>query len=179
MRELAGSFFNRHDIIPTNGSGLCLLVSKWFQVLFHSPHRGTFHLSFTVLVRYRSARVFSLGWWSSQIPTKFCASWYLGTLKKQLSGFAYKAFTLFGCPFQNIPLPLPVFVFKAPQPSDKSEFRLFLFRSPLLKESQLFSFPPGTLMFHFPECPHAASRRTQNVKLKSQSYNLNLKTFKI
>jgi len=145
MRELAGSFFNRHDITPPM-AGLCLLVSKWFQVLFHSPHRGTFHLSFTVLVRYRSARVFSLGWWSSQIPTKFCASWYLGTLKKQLSGFVYKAFTFFGCPFQNIPLPLPVFVFKAPQPSDKSEFRLFLFRSPLLKESQLFSFPPGTLM---------------------------------
>ena len=25
-----------------------------FQVLFHSPHRGAFHLSLTVLVRYRS-----------------------------------------------------------------------------------------------------------------------------
>ena len=29
--------------------------------LFHSPHRGTFHLSLTVLVHYRSLRVFSLG----------------------------------------------------------------------------------------------------------------------
>ena len=30
------------------------LVGAWFQVLFHSPVRGAFHLSLTVLVRYRS-----------------------------------------------------------------------------------------------------------------------------
>ena len=30
------------------------LVGMWFQVLFHSPHRGAFHLSLTVLVHYRS-----------------------------------------------------------------------------------------------------------------------------
>ena len=30
------------------------LVGAWFQVLFHSPRRGSFHLSLTVLVRYRS-----------------------------------------------------------------------------------------------------------------------------
>ena len=29
-------------------------------------------------------------------------------------------------------------------------FRLFRFRSPLLSESRLFSFPPGTEMVHFP-----------------------------
>jgi hypothetical protein len=34
--------------------GLPLLVSARFQVLFHSPHRGSFHLSLTVLVHYRS-----------------------------------------------------------------------------------------------------------------------------
>ena len=33
---------------------LPLLVSIRFQVLFHSPNRGAFHLSLTVLVRYRS-----------------------------------------------------------------------------------------------------------------------------
>ena len=33
---------------------LRLLVSTWFQVLFHSPQRGTFHLSLTVLIHYRS-----------------------------------------------------------------------------------------------------------------------------
>ena len=38
---------------------------------FHSPNRGTFHLSLTVLVHYRSSRVFSLGRWSSRLPTGF------------------------------------------------------------------------------------------------------------
>ena len=47
---------------------LQLLVSLWFQVLFHSPNRGTFHLSLTVLVHYRSPNVFSLGEWTPQIP---------------------------------------------------------------------------------------------------------------
>ena len=30
------------------------LVGAWFQDLLHSPHGGSFHLSLTVLVRYRS-----------------------------------------------------------------------------------------------------------------------------
>ena len=30
------------------------LVGAWFQELFHSPNRGAFHLSLTVLVHYRS-----------------------------------------------------------------------------------------------------------------------------
>ena len=48
---------------------LRLIVSLRFQVLFHSPNRGTFHLSLTVLVHYRSPNVFSLGEWTPQIPT--------------------------------------------------------------------------------------------------------------
>jgi hypothetical protein len=36
---------------------------------FHSPRRGSFHLSLTVLVRYRSSRVFSLGVWTPLLPT--------------------------------------------------------------------------------------------------------------
>ena len=47
---------------------LQLFVSFRFQVLFHSPNRGTFHLSLTVLVHYRSPNVFSLGEWTPQIP---------------------------------------------------------------------------------------------------------------
>ena len=31
------------------------------SVLFHLPHRDAFHLSLTVLVRYRSEVIFSLG----------------------------------------------------------------------------------------------------------------------
>ena len=37
---------------PTRG--LRLLVGIRFQELFHSPYRGAFHLSLTVLVHYRS-----------------------------------------------------------------------------------------------------------------------------
>ena len=48
---------------------LQLIVSLRFQVLFHSPHRGTFHLSLTVLVHYRLPNVFSLGEWTPQFPT--------------------------------------------------------------------------------------------------------------
>lgn len=48
---------------------LRLLVGIWFQVLFHSPSGGTFHLSLTVLVHYRSPKVFSLGEWTPQIQT--------------------------------------------------------------------------------------------------------------
>ena len=47
---------------------LQLFVGFRFQVLFHSPNRGTFHLSLTVLVHYRSLDVFSLGEWTPQLP---------------------------------------------------------------------------------------------------------------
>ncbi len=33
--------------------GLPHIVGRWFQVLFHSPSRGSFHLSLAVLVHYR------------------------------------------------------------------------------------------------------------------------------
>jgi hypothetical protein len=39
-----------------------------FQDLFHSPCRGAFHRSLTVLVPYRSPAVFSLGRWSAPLP---------------------------------------------------------------------------------------------------------------
>ena len=50
------------------------LVGIWFQVLFHSPRRGAFHLSLTVLFRYRSVQIFSLRRWSSLIHARFLVS---------------------------------------------------------------------------------------------------------
>ena len=45
---------------PSEDRGRLLpLVGMWFQDLFHSPHRGAFHLSLTVLVHYRSHRSLS------------------------------------------------------------------------------------------------------------------------
>ena len=55
--------------IRRSNIALRLFVSIRFQVLFHSPNRGAFHLSLTVLVHYRSPKVFSLGRWTPQIPT--------------------------------------------------------------------------------------------------------------
>ena len=48
--------------------------SARFQALFHSPRRGAFHRSLTVLVPYRSPAVFSLGPWSTLLPTRFRVS---------------------------------------------------------------------------------------------------------
>ena len=50
------------------------LVSPRFQVLFHSPHRGAFHRSLTVLCAIGSYLVFSLGRWSSRFPAGFPVS---------------------------------------------------------------------------------------------------------
>src|SRR5258706_16485475 len=52
----------------SQGIALPLLVGIRFQILFHSPRRGSFHLSLTVLVHYRSSSVFSLGGWTPHLP---------------------------------------------------------------------------------------------------------------
>ena len=41
---------------------------------FHSPRRGSFHLSLTVLFHYRSSNVFSLGQWTALLPTELACS---------------------------------------------------------------------------------------------------------
>ena len=53
---------HQHAISP---STVCKLTVSGS---FHSPHRGSFHLSLTVLVHYRSSSVFSLGEWTPQVP---------------------------------------------------------------------------------------------------------------
>ena len=84
---------------------LRLLVSTRFQVLFHSPRRGSFHLSLTVLVHYRSSDVFSLGGWTPQFPTGFHVSRRTQDTHQALFGFAYRAVTFYGYRFQGILLP--------------------------------------------------------------------------
>ena len=66
------------------------------------PFRGSFHLSLTVLVRYRSPRMFSLGRWSSRVPTGFHVA--RSTQERDPGSpraFAYGAFTLSRLPFQG------------------------------------------------------------------------------
>ena len=85
---------------PRRGLGLPPSVSERFQVLFHSPHRGSFHLSLTVLVRYRSSRVFSLGEWTPRFPTGLACPVVLRQPDPSGSLFAYGAVTRCGWLFQ-------------------------------------------------------------------------------
>jgi hypothetical protein len=86
--------------------------------------------------------------------------------QEAIAAFAYRAITFYGGPFQgpstnemvcNFPTPVQ----RGPDRSHdtghatpvrltRARFRLFPFRSPLLRESRLLSFPGGTEMVHFP-----------------------------
>jgi hypothetical protein len=84
------------------------------------------------------------------------------------SPFAYGAVTLSGAASQplrleegfvtpwgvwGLPQPCPTTpMWQRPQAFTPHRFRLLPVRSPLLGESRLISFPPGTEMFHFPGC---------------------------
>ena len=64
------------------------------------PSRGAFHLSLTVLVHYRSPKVFSLGKWSPQIPTGFLVSRGTQDPGRSRPNFVYGTLTRCGVPFQ-------------------------------------------------------------------------------
>ena len=150
--------------------GLRLLVGIRFQVLFHSPHRGSFHLSLTVLVRYRSSRVFSLGRWTSLLPTGLACPVVLRIgspgvhplshtgLSPSMAGLS-STFLLedgFLTPWR--PRSAPHYrpatpILQRLRPLAQDGFGLFPFRSPLLGESRLISLPRGTKMFQFPRFP--------------------------
>ena len=89
----------------------------------------------------------------------------LGNRRGEPEPFAYRTCTFCGCPFDDIRLgwvfvtPWPHRVEAPPVPRPRAHnaleltwtrFGLFPVRSPLLGESRLFSFPPGTEMVHFP-----------------------------
>ena len=136
-----------------DSSGLRPLVSEQFQVLFHPPVRGTFHLSFTVLVHYRSSiRIQPYGMVpvdSDRIPRVppysglqlqliiLACTW----LSHSMTGFS-----------KTVPLQI-ITIYASPttpQLPKQQRFGLFPFRSPLLGESIFLSFPAGTKMFQFP-----------------------------
>ena len=84
------------------------------------PSRGSFHLSLTVLVRYRWPGVFSLGGWSPRIPPGFLVSRGTWVAEPSQAPFPYRTVTVSGAAFQRssgkglvsysvkkLPLPLP------------------------------------------------------------------------
>ena len=130
---------------------LPLLVGKWFQVLFHSPPGVLFTFPSRYLFTIGRQVVFSLGRWSSQLPTGFHVPRGTQGIPRVPSDFAYGSITLYGRPFQILPLPSgnPTTGPYNPQVR-RPGFGLMRFRSPLLTQSRLISFPPGTEMFQFP-----------------------------
>jgi hypothetical protein len=116
-----------------------------------SPLRGAFHLSLTVLVHYRSLKVFSLGGWSPLLPTRLHVA--RGTQDANASGWAglYGTLTRSGAAFQPLQVAhLDVCVGPTtPVPLARGWFGLFPLRSPLLRESRLISFRRATEMFQF------------------------------
>jgi hypothetical protein len=131
---------------------LPLYVGKRFQVYF-TPLTGVL---FTFPSRYwftiGRQVVLSLGGWSPQIPTGFHVPRGTRESPKARSGFVYGAITLFGRTFQTVPLPVrvPCWSPTTPEGIASRRFGLVPVRSPLLRESRLIYFPPGTEMFQFP-----------------------------
>ena len=126
-------------------------------VLFTFPSRYLFTIGHQV--------VFSLGRWSSRIPTGFLGPRRTQEPHERCASFAYRAFTFCGSTFQSLRLPAYLLTlwsrcrdpYAALQPHTCNAgrlthawFRLFRVRSPLLAESLLMSLPEGTEMFHFP-----------------------------
>ena len=137
------------------------LVGAWFQGLFHSSVRGAFHLSLTVLVRYRS-----LG---SIQPCGMVPADSDGIPRVPPYSGAAPVLSACRVPASHrlrgrVPSPsatLPGFLWTVLQPRHapkRRRFGLVPVRSPLLGESFLLSFPAGTKMFQFPAFASALTR---------------------
>ena len=84
------------------------IVGTRFQVLFHSPHGVLFTFPSRYFFTIGYQVVFSLGRWSSQLPTRFHVS--RGTLdhSQNLPRFVYRTVTLYGLPFQAYSTTIPI-----------------------------------------------------------------------
>ena len=94
--------------------------------------------------------VFSLGEWSPQLPARFLGSRSTQDTSYKYLHFVYRTITFYGQTFQTVLL-WKYLRYRGPTTPRciASRFGLFPFRSPLLRESRLISFPPGTEMFQF------------------------------
>ena len=127
---------------------------------------------FTFPSRYFSAigqwDIFSLRRWSSLIHARFLVSRATRVLTQAPSSFRLQDFHLLRLSFPAYSANFPdTLLCKPHYPTHliiSARFRLIPFRSPLLRESLLFSLPPGTEMFHF---PGFASRLRRMMKVYS------------
>ena len=123
------------------------LVSARFQffftllseVIFTFPSRYSFAIGLSV--------VFSLARWSSRIPTGFLVSRGTQDTARSIKYYMYGTITLCGSIFQKYSISILYLLSQSYNPDVallQNRFGLFPFRSPLLRESLLFSLPPGT-----------------------------------
>ena len=121
---------------PSSFNALRLLVNTGFQVLFHSPPGVLFTFPSRYCFTIGHQLVFSLGRWSSLLPTGFHVPRGTPDSGCLYKVYAYGTFTLFGlrfpshhsaslCKSSASPLPRDTYV---------SRFGLLRFRSPLLTE---------------------------------------------
>ena len=108
------------------------------------PSRGSFHLSLTVLFAIGHMVVFSLWGWSPFLPSRFLVSRRTpdSTRSFKISSTGMSPSLLYLSRYFDYPSRYYIVVL-----TPKTlclRFGLFRFRSPLLSESLLFSFPPGT-----------------------------------
>ena len=132
--------------------GLPPFVGTRFQILFHSPLGVLFTFPSRYLFTIGQQVVLSLGGWSPQIPPGLHVA--RGTQEIHSASFHFR---VRGChpvsrtiPGASASCRTTFMWLLQPRPRNLERFRLFRVRSPLLTESRLISFPPGTEMFQFP-----------------------------
>lgn len=132
----------RGGLFTLLGMGVALWLATGFYVVDASE--------VGVVLRMGS---FSLGRWSSRIPTEFLVFRRTQDTGRADLDFAYGAITLCCATFQLASAIHCSLMSQSYNPKEQALwFGLFPFRSPLLRESNFLSLPAGNEMFQFPAC---------------------------
>ena len=115
------------------------------------PSRGSFHLSLTVLVHYRSLesiQPYGMVPADSDGITRVppYSGYHEESIPFRLQDYHFLRFSF---PANSTIVQICNSMFMVLQPQSKDWFGLFPFRSPLLRKSIFLSFPPLTKMFQF------------------------------
>jgi hypothetical protein len=134
------------------GLALPLVVDTRFQVLFHSPPGVLFTFPSRYLFTIGRSGVFSLGTWSSQLPTGLHVACGTQDSRSQHSPFAYAAITRYGQTFQTRSA-RSVLLNAGPTTLPLSPEKVWASPPSLAATNGIFgliSSPGGTKMFQFP-----------------------------
>ena len=124
---------------------LCVLVNTGFQVLFHSPPGVLFTFPSQYCSTIGHQVVFRLGGWAPRLPIGLHVSDGTKDTARVLRCFAYVTLTRSGGPSHALRLHFHNPMSRSiPRKYCYLRFRLLHFRSPLLAESRLISFPLPT-----------------------------------